>query len=218
MSTRKEKKLYIKVPSGIVRNEKFYLSNSEFLLYARICFLYFKNFRNKEISIDHKKLMSFLGISDTRTLKKQLNKLYNERLIENKIEKLPTKGNLTIVFNEALYGEDKHFTWMSAELFSYFNNDQIDEYAFRQVFYYKSHINMDDKEHDRSFCFVGYDMLISRLKVSKTKVHEANTQLVKAKLVKIKQHVLETTYEYDVNDELVFDRWNNHYYVANSLH
>jgi hypothetical protein len=157
-----KKKLYIKVPSSIVRNEKHYLSNGEFLLYSRICFLFFRNYGNKEISIDHKKLMSFLHIRDTRTFKKQLNKLYDEGLIENKVDKLPIKGSLTIVFNEAIYEGDGHFTLMSSELFSYYNNDQIDEYAFRQVFYYKSHINLDDKERDRSFCFVGYETLIDR--------------------------------------------------------
>ena len=74
-----------------------------------------------------------------------------------------------------------------------------------------------DKDRDRSFCFVGYDTLTARLKISKTKVKEANEQLEKAKLIKIVAHQLENTNGYNDNDELVFDRWNNHYYVANSL-
>lgn len=213
-----KKKLYVKVPSGIVRNEDKYLSNDEFLMYSRLCFLYFRNYQNKEIDLDHKKLMQFLKISDTRTFKNRLKNLYKMGLIENEIIKLPTKGNLIIIFNEKVYEEDKHFTLMSTELFSYWKNEQINEYAFRQVFYYKSHINLNDKERDRSFCFIGYDTLVKRLKISKSKVKEANEQLRKSKLIKIKKQVLETTHEYDENDELVFDRYNNHYYVANSLH
>lgn len=212
-----KKKLHVKVPSGIVRNEEKYLSNDEFLLYARLCFLYFRNYNIKEIKLDHKKLMNFLDISDTRTFKSRLKKLYNLGLIENEITKLPTKGTLTIVFNEKVYEEDQHFTMLNANIFNHWRKGEIDEYAFRQVFYYKSHINKDDKERDRSFCFVGYDTLVKRLKISKTKVNEANDQLNKAKLVKIVPHKLETNHEYDENDELIFDRFNNHYYVANSL-
>ena len=215
--TIEKKKLFVKIPSGIVRNEEKYLSNDEFVMYARLCFLYFRNYQNKEIELDHKKFMRFLKISDTRTFKSRLKKLFKLGLIENEIDKLPTKGTLTIIFNEKVYDEDEHFTMMNADIFNHWEHDKIDEYAFRQVFYYKSHINMDDKEKDRSFCFVGYDTLVKRLKVSKTKVNDANEQLRKAKLVKIVPHQLENTYEYNHNDELVFSRYNNHYYVANSL-
>ncbi|MEH7346006.1 hypothetical protein V7122_19370 [Bacillus sp. JJ1532] len=213
-----KKKLVVKVPTGIVRNEEKYLSNDEFVMYARLCFLYFRSYNKKEIKLDHKKLMRFLKISDTRTFKSRLKKLYKLGLIEEEISKLPTKGTLTIVFNEKVYEEDKHFTMMNADVFNYWVNDQIDEYAFRQVFYYKSHINLDDKERDRSYCFVGYETLVKRLKISKTKVKEANKQLEVAKLLKIVIHKLGTNYEYGENDELVFDRYNNHYYVAKSLH
>ncbi|QNG59432.1 hypothetical protein H4O14_16770 [Bacillus sp. PAMC26568] len=218
MTETAKKKLYVKVPTGIVRNEKDYLSNDEFLMYSRLCFLYFRNYQNKEIELDHKSFMQFLKISDTRTFKNRLKKFYKLGLIENEIIKLPTKGNLVIVFNEKVYEEDKHFTMMSTELFSYWKNDQINEYAFRQVFYYKSHINMDDKERDRTYCFVGFETLVNRLKISKTKIVEANEQLKKAKLIKVKIHQIQNTNEYDESDELVFTRYNNHYYVANNLH
>lgn len=215
--TIEKKKLFVKIPTGIVRNEEKYLSNDEFVMYARLCFLYFRNYNNKEIELDHKKLMRFLNISDTRTFKSRLKKLYKLGLIENEIAKLPTKGNLTIIFNEKVYEEDEHFTMMNADIFNHWQHDQIDEYAFRQVFYYKSHINKDDKERDRSYCFVGYETLVKRLKISKTKVNEANEQLKKAKLLKVVAHKLENTDTYDENDELVFTKYNNHYYVHNSL-
>lgn len=215
--TIEKKNLFVKIPSGIVRNEEKYLSNDEFVMYARLCFLYFRNYNNKEIELDHKKLMRFLKIADTRTFKSRLKKLYKLGLIEKEISKLPTKGTLTITFNEKVYEEDEHFTMMNADIFNHWEYDKIDEYSFRQLFYYKSHINKDDKEKDRSFCFVGYETLVKRLKISKTKVHEANEKLVKEKLLKIVAHKLETNLEYNQNDELVFTRYNNHYYVANSL-
>lgn len=211
------KKLYIKVPTSVVRNENYFLSNQEFFMYARLCFLYFRNYKKKEIEIDHKRFMRFLKISDTRTFKNRLKKLYEVGLIENEINKLPTKGSLKIILNDDIYNKDKHFTMLSSELFSYFIKEQIDEYAFRQIFYYKSHINMNDEERDRSFCFVSYDTLVKRLKISKSKVIKANRQLEKANLIKIEAHELETNYEYDEYDELIFNKFNNHYYVANAL-
>ncbi|RFU70324.1 hypothetical protein D0469_06915 [Peribacillus saganii] len=218
MNDSDKKSLFVKIPTGIVRNEVHCLSNDEFVMYARLCFLYFLGYQDKEIEIDHKKLMRFLKINDTRTFKKRLNSLYKIGLILNQVNTLPTKGTMTLIFNEEIYNNDDHFTKMSTRIFDYWRNDQIDEYAFRQVFYYKSHINMNDKERDRSYCFVGYEFLAKRLKISKSKVEEANKQLKKAKLIKIKKHNLSHNGEYNDNDELVFNRYNNHYYVANELH
>jgi len=212
-----KKKLFVKIPSHIVRNEEKYLSNDEFVLYARLCFLYFRNYQKKEIVLDHTHLMRFLKISDTRTFKRRLKKLYQVGFIENEVTKLPTKGNLIIQFNETIYDDDKHFTKLDSSIFNSWSFNKIDEYAFRQVFYYKSHINKDDKERDRSFCFVGYDTLVKRLKVSKTKINDANEQLKSVGLLKVVPHKLETNYSYNDNDELIYFRFNNHYYLDNSL-
>lgn len=208
--------LYIKIPSHIVRNEKFYLSNSEFLLYAKLCFLYFRNYYNNDIELKHKDLMLSLKMTDTRTLKKYLNNLYRNKLIHNEIKTFPKRGNLIIQFNGEVYDNDEHFTIISAKLFTYYENDQINEYAFRQAVYYKSHIN--PKEVNRNFCFVGYSRLSEVLKISRSKIKEANEQLRKNKLIKIVSHKLEPTYEYDEKDDMTYDRYNNHYYVSKSLY
>lgn len=215
--TIEKKKLYVHIPTKIVRNDDIYLSNDEFAMYARLCFLYFLNYKEKEMEFDHKKLMTFLHISDTRTFKKRLNSLYELGLIENKIEKLPTKGTMFITFNDKV-GEDGHFTKMSSEVFSYYKNEQIDEYALRQIFYYKSHINVNDRERNRKYCFVGYETLVERLKISKSKVEDANKQLKKTKLIRVEKHKLAHNTTYNENDELIFERYNNHYYVKESLH
>ncbi|MEH7084792.1 hypothetical protein V7139_18925 [Neobacillus drentensis] len=219
MVNNKEKtKFYVHVPSNIVRNEDFYLSNDEFVLYARLCFLYFRNYHNKEIEFDHKRLMDFLKISDTRTFKKRMKKLFDEGLIETNVINLPTKGSMKIVFNNKPIEECKHFTMISAEVFSYWKNEQIDKYAFRQLLYYKSHINLDDKENDRSFCYVGYETLTQRLKISKTDVKNANKKLEQAKLIAVTVHKLQNTNSYNDADELIFDRYNNHYHVTDKMH
>jgi hypothetical protein len=212
----KKRKLRVKIPTYIVRNENIELTNDEFLLYAQFCFLYFRNYQNKEIELDHKKLMRLVRIHDTRTLKARFKRLHKLGLVENEINKLPTKGGLTVNINDEVLKSDNPFTILSADIFNHFRNEIIDEYAFRQIFYYKSHINTKDQGKD--FCFVGYETLVKKLKISKTKIKEANEQLEKAKLIRVVKHKLQSTYEYDEDDTLIFDRFNNHYYVSNSLH
>ncbi|PLS04043.1 hypothetical protein [Neobacillus cucumis] len=217
MTTETSKKLHVQVPTYIVRNDGIYLTNSEFLIYTRLCFLFFRNAKeNKtELNIDHKQLMFLSQISDTRTFKLRLKRLYKLDLIKNQIDKLPTKGNLKVIFNPEKLISD-HFTMMSTSIFTYLANGQINEYAFRQVFYYKSHINKKDKRN-LEYCYVGYETLVERLKVSRTKIKEANEQLKKANLVKITTHKLEWNGGYTDANELDYEKFNNHYTVANSL-
>lgn len=212
----KKRKLKVKIPTYIVRNENIELTNDEFLLYSQLCFLYFRNYQHSEMVLDHKKLMRLVRIHDTRTLKARFKKLHKLGLIKNEINKLPTKGGLTVIINDEVFKSDDPFTILSAEIFNHFRNELIDEYAFRQIFYYKSHINT--KERGKDFCFVGYETLVKKLKISRTKIKEANEQLLKAKLIKVVKHRLENTGEYDGDDMLLFDRFNNHYFVNKALH
>ncbi|TDL92080.1 hypothetical protein E2R55_03165 [Vibrio vulnificus] len=217
--TAQKKKLYVHVPSRIVRNEDIYLNNDEFAMYTRLCFLQFRNPKEKGnvLEIDHRKLMNLLKITDTRTFKKRVNRLHSLDLIKNEFEKVPTKGKINIVFNDSVIAESENFTKLSASIFTYFNNDQIDTYAFRQIFYYKSRINKNLEGNGHDYCFSGFESMTKRFRISRSKVEEANKQLKKAKLLKIIKHKLEPTHEY-IDDELQYDRYNNHYFVADILH
>lgn len=208
--------MYVQVPSDIVRNENFYMNNGDMLLYTRLVFLYFRMFQNEEIKVDHRKLMYNTLINDTRTLKKRLLNLSKHKLIHNdEIVNLPRRGEITIQFNGAVVKDATHFTQMNANIFNIL--DKLDDNSFRLLFYYKSHINMDDKDKDKSFCYVGYDVLEDRLKMSSKTIKIANESLRKNKLIKIVKHKLESTDNYGVDNELIYDRYNNHYYVHASL-
>jgi hypothetical protein len=203
--------LHVQIPTNIVRNESVSLSNDGFLLYVRLCFLYFRNYQNEEMKVDHKKLMTNLGIYDTRTLKKRLNELYKSSLIHNQIISLPRKGEIVILFNSSKLNEG-HFTMMNCKVFDYL--EKINEHAFRLLFYYKSHINKKENKH---FCYVGIETLKVRLKMGSDTIQQGNEQLVKNKLITIHKHKLEHTHEYNDKDELIFDKYNNHYTVNEKL-
>lgn len=205
------KKVYVRVPTDIVRNENIYISNQEFQLYARLCFLYFRNYQKEELEIDHRRLMYSLCISDTRTLKKRLGNLHNLGLIRNKIDRFPKRSPLQIIINADKIKESKQFTQLNANIFD--KAEEINEHSFRLMFYYKSHINLKDKKNDRSYCFVGYETLTRRLKMGRETISDANTLLKKNKMIKIEKHKLKHDNEYDEEDELLYDKYNNHYRI-----
>lgn len=198
------KKIYVQVPTSVVRNEGVFIDNGSFMLYVRLCYLYFRNYKNEEISFSHKVMMQKLFIKDSRTFKKRLNVLFENNLIKNKIEQLPRTKPVTVILNKEILTE-KTFTQVNVDIFNYL--DQIDEHAFRLLFYYKSHINLDVL--DRDFCFVSFRTLQEQLKMGSTTISRANKQLQEKNLIKIERHELETDYSED--DELMFNRWNNHY-------
>ncbi|MBD1379179.1 hypothetical protein [Metabacillus arenae] len=206
-------KLYIKIPTYIIRNEDFFIGNDEFLLYARLSFLYFRNYKNPEIKVDHKKLMINISITDTRTLKKRLNVLYDLKLIENKIDKLPRRGEVTILINKKIIDDSKNFTMMNAGIFNMM--ESLDEDCIRLLFYYKSHITKKDTH--KQYCFVGYETLRTRLKIGNETIRDANDILKKLKLIKIEKHELKHDFEYGEDDELIFNKFNNHYIVNREL-
>lgn len=205
--------MHVQVPTNVIRNEDIYIDNGSFLLYVRLCFLYFKNYQNVEIKIDHKKLMRNCYIHDTRTLKKRLDVLHKAGLIENKIDKLPKKEEIVILFNGKIL-KGNYFTKMDAKVFNYL--EEVNEHALRLLFYYKSHINKDSGK-GIDYCFVGIETLKVKLKMGSDTIKEANDKLKKLKLIKIIKHELKHDYEYDENDELIYNRYNNHYIVNNEL-
>ena len=70
-----KEKTYLKVPTSVIRNDDFSITADEFLLYARLCFLYFRSYKSKEFTVDTYKHRAYLKIADNRTLKNRLNKL-----------------------------------------------------------------------------------------------------------------------------------------------
>lgn len=207
--------MLVKVPTNIIRNEDFKLSNGSFILYVRLCHLYFKNFRNEEIKLDHRKLMLNIGITDIRTLKKRFTELVSCKLIKNESVKFPKKGETVILLNGKVIDNSKVFTMMNVTVFDELS--KIDEHAFRLLFYYKSHINRKDPKGIK-FCFVGMETLSHNLKMAKKTIISSNNMLRKSKLIKIEKHKLEQLEEtYDENDELIYERWNNHYFVNDKL-
>jgi len=208
-------KEFVKVPNEVIRNETVKISSGDFVLYLRLCYLYFKNYQKEEIEIDHKKLMINIGITDTRTLKKRLQSLHKNKLIKNEIKSLPRRGNMKIVFNSDFFQKGKYFTMMNTRIFNYIH--KLNEHSIRILFYYKSHINLNDEDKSKKYCFVGLETIKNNLKMGWDTLLKANDELTDYNLIRVVKHKLKTDYSYNENDELIFTKYNNHYYVSESL-
>lgn len=199
--------LKVQIPQAIVRNSKFKLSAGEFLLYARLKFLHFRQGEGDTIILDHTKLRMKIGITDTRTLKKYLKILHKYDLIKSEHDKIPKTKHMEIIFNPTPKNLPlTPFTQLSAKVFNW--TDRLDPQEFRLLFYIKSYLSKE-----RHFAFMGYERITKELGISSNKISECCRNLKKAKLVKIEKHKLSSIDEWDENDELIISRYPNHYYV-----
>lgn len=203
----------MQVPNEIVRNEWFKLDAYAFAVYTRLKFMLFRNYGNNEIEFDHRKLMHKLHISDTRTLKKSFKQLHKEQIILEYIDKLPTKGALKVTFNPKVE-ESKGFTQFYTDIYNYI--EDIGVIGLRLLFYYESRISRSGSEIS-PYCFAELRTIARELGIDKDTVKRYNDILKSKKLIKIDKHKLECTYDYDENDEIVFQKYNNHYYINENL-
>lgn len=205
-----KKKLQIQIPDEIIRNYCVDFNHYDFGVYAMLKYAHFRN-PNKDkdkLEVDHKIMMNKLFINDSRTLKKSLNKLYKYGFIEEEIKRLPRNGILKLEFNPSPF-KTKSFTQLPASLI--YKIEQIGLIGYRLIYYYESYINRKDVISNQ-FCFVGQDTISSELNINKETIKKYNDILKKSKIVTIKKHKLEFD-GYDDLDNIVFNKYNNHYYV-----
>lgn len=205
-----KKKIYLQIPDEIIRNQCVDFNHYDFGVYAMLRYAHFRN-PNKDkdmLEVDHKFMMNKLFINDSRTLKKSLNKLYKYGFIEEEIKRLPRNGILKLKFNPSPF-KTKSFTQLPTNLIN--KIEQIGLIGYRLIYYYESYINRKDVI-SKQFCFVGQDTISSELNINKETIKKYNDILKKSKIVTIKKHKLEFD-GYDDLDNIVFNKYNNHYYV-----
>lgn len=205
-------KEFIKVPSNVVRNEGVDIDSGTFVMYVKLCELYFKQ-KSVEVAFNHKWLGDSTGVKDTRTLRKRLKSLYENGIIKTEVKRLPSYGLMSIELNGELFEKGESFTMLNASVSDLIG--KIHETSIRLLFFYKSHINVTDK--DRLYCFAGREHITGKLHIGNTTLTECNKELEKSGLLKVVRHNLETNYEYGEDDELLYARYQNHYFVNKKI-
>ncbi|MEM4994933.1 hypothetical protein WKH56_20425 [Priestia sp. SB1] len=210
-AVQNEKKMIkVQIPDEIIRNVECKLTACDFAIYSILKYHNFRQYGECEFkSLDHQKLKHKLYISDNRTFKKSLSSLHKQGFIINEIRRLPTKGGIDIIFNPVPI-ESKKFTQLPATIFN--KIEHIGWTGFRLLYYYESYINRTE-EPSKHYCFAGQETISKHLGIDTDTIKKYNDILVKHKLLKIVKHKLECTYEYDDLDNLIYTKYNNHYFV-----
>lgn len=199
-------KLWLQVPTEIVRNIGFNIDEKSFAVYV---YLLYKKFRmhdknNTVLEVDHVSIKNALGINDNRTLKNCFKNLYEQKLIKNEINYFPIRKKLKL---ELLHPyRDDWFTQIPLNLNLHI--ETIGLIGYRLVFYYESYINRNDIMKD--YCFPAYETIINDLNISDKTLTRYNNKLKKEKLISITKHQVHFDNPFDENK---FDKFNNHYKV-----
>jgi hypothetical protein len=196
---------YIQIPNSIIKNPK--VNPIDFSLLVKFKYLYYDCGNNYDFEIDLQKLKLNLYINDNRTIKKCFENLYELRYIKEQIE-IKKRKPIHIKLNEK-WIKEKPFTQLQANILDWI--EDIDYVGIRLLYYYESFINRSIIKNQ--FCFASMDTIGKDTGITKKTLIKYNEILVKSKLLKIEKHKLTTEYNYTENDELVFDKYNNHYSV-----
>lgn len=203
----------IQVPSEIIRNPL--ISHDSFYVYCKLIQHYYvRKDKNVKLKIDHKKFMYFCNIKSNQTFKKCISELNKYNFIENKIDSLPRNGLIELELNKKYVSNSKDFTF--AQLPFYLLDkcvlDVVGKEGFRLLYYLKSYINNYDE-----FCFCSRERIAVEIGSNPKTVDKYNEILRKNKFIKIVQHELKSTGDYEENEfgseKEKFTKFNNHYFL-----
>jgi len=197
---KENNKIWLQVPTEIVRNIGFKIDEKSFAIYAYLLFRKFKD-RDRIVKVFLGDIKMVTSISDNRTIKKCLLELYNQNLVKNNIKSLPVNKPLEIIINEP-YKKD-FFTQLPLDLLK--NIRRVKLTGFRLMYYYKSYIN--SKDMSKQYCYPSYETIQADLGISNFSVTKYNKLLVEEKLLTITKHKV----EYDPFGDSGLERFNNHY-------
>ncbi|EMI09230.1 hypothetical protein [Anoxybacillus gonensis] len=219
MTTKTTKKMFqIQIADRIIRSPK--IDSTAFVLYGKLIQLYrLKGGVSDTIEIDHAALKYFLNIKSNQKLKSALNALYSAKLIKTKIDALPKNQPLRIEINSFFdlkkAGKTKEdrftYTQMPYILLERSMIEKIGHAGVRLLYYFESYINRT-KEFTKQFCFTSLVTIQKEIGLTENTILKYVDILKKNKLISVTKHKFEFA-GYDDLDNVVFTKYNNHYYV-----
>lgn len=148
----------VNISKDIIRNNGYDLKSYELITYIKLL-LISEKINSDEILLDHTAFKQMVRISDNRTLKKALNALFNNNLIKNDYNRLPTKGGLSITVNKI---ESDDTITISNEIFNYISD--LKQIGLHIVLYLKTYL--DDINYDYTK-LIEYETISERLMINK---------------------------------------------------
>lgn len=203
----------IQIASEVVRDAN--LSDTEFVLYAKLVQLYHRTGKHEEFQIkEFKKLMNYLNIDDNRTFKKTWNKLYKRGLILNEIVNLPKKNPLVVRIN-AEYIPKKNenpikFTQLPHYLLDKYVLQNIGETGVRILYYLESYI---DRSKGEELAYPSQERIADETNNSRTTVSKYIDMMEQMKILEIQKFKYEGTGEHNEDGIEAFIKYQNKYKI-----
>lgn len=204
----------IQIPQHIVRNDQ--LNDKDFIVLAKLIQTYYsqsQSSRELTFNVSSQGLLHYCKLSDNRQLDKALSNLNTHNVIKNKVLKISKV--ITITLSDKIIPEfnDKMlFVQMEYYIFNRNVLDKVGHKGVRILYQIMSYINYKtNKDH----CYASVERMSKDIGISDKTYRTYLNKLEKAKFIRVKRHEPTTEYFIDKNgvEGLLFDRWNNHYYI-----
>lgn len=212
------KEFKIQVPQSIVRSSD--ISDKDFVLLTKLIQLYqSQSGINKNLTftiVSYKRLMNFINMVDRRTFVACLKSLYKNKLITEEIISLPRNGKLTITLSPIVVpdlNKGQMFTQFEHGVVSMSVIEKVGHTGVRLLYYLKSWINY--KQVGKDHCYASVERMSNDIGVTEKTFIKYIVILEKAKFIKVVRHdnYLEYKDDKNGNENLLIDRWNNHYFI-----
>jgi hypothetical protein len=212
----------IQIPQHIVRNsdpETELLTDKEFVLLAKLIQAYYtqpENSKQLTFEIPYKAFMHFVDINHKRTFKECLHGLFEKKMLTEEIVDLPRKGGLSISLSKNVipeFNKGQLFVQLESFVLHRVIIEKVGHSGIRILYYIMSYINYTQTGKDH--CYASVIRMSNDLGISEKTFIKYTTILEKVKLIRVVRHKPETNYKDDKNgnEGLLFNRWNNHYYI-----
>jgi len=205
----------INIRSDVVRDPNITVNDFSMILYLK--YMVWRSGSRYRFEVLLSDMKNHLCVSDNKTLKPSYANLYkNGYLLEEVGEIKPNKPILFTLneerFNTDGMSEGEFFTQLPISILYGMKDGKIDRKEVRLLYYLKSYINHTDlKKH---FCYTGIEnTMVRELNMSDKTIPKYTKKLVDKKLIRIERHDLKTSYQYREDGTLIFNKYNNHYYL-----
>ncbi|KAA9007365.1 helix-turn-helix domain-containing protein [Paenibacillus spiritus] len=187
------------------------ITANDFCLLVYLKWFSFNGKERTEFDIDNGHAKFYTGIKDNKTIKKSYLSLYEHGYICIPVhDHIIQSRALQIKLNNAKLHSESGFTRLPSTLLYMIRDSALSQQELRILYYLESRINRPTK----AFCYPSRELICSELGIKSPKtISTAKKSLVSRGLLKVEEHKIGTTLQYDEEDRLIRTKFNNHYYV-----
>lgn len=212
--TKSEKEQRISILTNAIRNPN--LSQIDFSVIMYLQFTIWKRGMRYEFEVLSNEVKFYTNVYENKTLNKSFVNLFKQGYLLQEIGK--RQPNIPILFklNKSKFSiqdrkDDEYFTALPINVMYSLKDGKLNHKEIRFLYYIQSYINPKSKIKS---CYAGIDTRMSdELNLSRTTIMALHKELSKKKLISVTKHPLGTSFEYDVDDNLIRSRFNNHYQI-----